>query len=449
MIPLKAIFVISVLISGLIFSPSYSFAQSNQDDNPLSSLFEAFMKLFSFDDEPSEPVIEFEDAVVVQSSSSTPVANAGGNQTVMQFEKVTLDGSSSTDPDGDTILFHWNQTEGPPVALSDDTAVNPMFNATLHGVLKFILTVVDTSNLTDTASVTISVIEKDDENSPPVANAGGNQTVMQFDKVTLDGSSSTDPDGDTILFHWNQTEGPLVALSDDTAVNPMFNATLHGVLKFILTVVDTSNETDVADVYITVQKKTDETDNGNPDNGNPDNGNPDNGNPDDDKDQNKVTICHIPPGNPENAHLITVGEPAVLAHIAHGDTLEECPDDLSGEGSDDNSKKGNQNVKENKGNSGKGNSDKDENEKSNSGKGNNDNDDEDKKDNSGKGNSGVNNSGKGNSDKDENKKSNSGKGNKNDNENKSNSKLNNNDDETKDEDNEHEDEEDDDKDEDD
>ena len=39
----------------------------------------------------------------------------------------------------------------------------------------------------------------------------------------------------------------------------------------------------------------------------------------------KVTICHIPPGNPGNAQTITVGEPAVAAHIAeHGDTIGPC-----------------------------------------------------------------------------------------------------------------------------
>jgi hypothetical protein len=38
----------------------------------------------------------------------------------------------------------------------------------------------------------------------------------------------------------------------------------------------------------------------------------------------KVTICHIPPGNPGNAHTITVGEPAVAAHVAHGDTIGPC-----------------------------------------------------------------------------------------------------------------------------
>jgi hypothetical protein len=38
-----------------------------------------------------------------------------------------------------------------------------------------------------------------------------------------------------------------------------------------------------------------------------------------------VTICHIPPGNPANAHSITVGAPAVPAHRAHGDPLGPCP----------------------------------------------------------------------------------------------------------------------------
>jgi hypothetical protein len=38
----------------------------------------------------------------------------------------------------------------------------------------------------------------------------------------------------------------------------------------------------------------------------------------------KVTICHIPPGNPDNAHTISVGAPALDAHLAHGDTEGEC-----------------------------------------------------------------------------------------------------------------------------
>jgi len=39
----------------------------------------------------------------------------------------------------------------------------------------------------------------------------------------------------------------------------------------------------------------------------------------------KVLICHVPPGNPPNAHEICVGQSAVPAHLAHGDFLGECP----------------------------------------------------------------------------------------------------------------------------
>src|SRR4051794_18513727 len=38
----------------------------------------------------------------------------------------------------------------------------------------------------------------------------------------------------------------------------------------------------------------------------------------------KTTICHIPPGNPSNAHTICVGNAAVPAHVAHGDALGSC-----------------------------------------------------------------------------------------------------------------------------
>jgi hypothetical protein len=41
--------------------------------------------------------------------------------------------------------------------------------------------------------------------------------------------------------------------------------------------------------------------------------------------QQKVCICHHPPGNPDNAHTICIGAPAVPAHLRHGDTMGECP----------------------------------------------------------------------------------------------------------------------------
>ncbi len=53
-----------------------------------------------------------------------------------------------------------------------------------------------------------------------------------------------------------------------------------------------------------------------------------------DEDGEKMTICHRPPGNPDNAHTITVGEDSWEAHENHGDTKGECPDDAGSEDGD-------------------------------------------------------------------------------------------------------------------
>jgi hypothetical protein len=56
-------------------------------------------------------------------------------------------------------------------------------------------------------------------------------------------------------------------------------------------------------------------------------------------DTKKTTICHIPPGNPANAHTLCVGNEAVPAHLAHGDSLDAClsicPPPVDGGASDD------------------------------------------------------------------------------------------------------------------
>jgi len=43
-----------------------------------------------------------------------------------------------------------------------------------------------------------------------------------------------------------------------------------------------------------------------------------------DQPDHKVVICHIPPGNPDNAFTIVVDYHAVTAHLDHGDYLGEC-----------------------------------------------------------------------------------------------------------------------------
>jgi len=40
----------------------------------------------------------------------------------------------------------------------------------------------------------------------------------------------------------------------------------------------------------------------------------------------KITLCHVPPGNPSKAHSISIASSSVSAHLAHGDYLGTCDD---------------------------------------------------------------------------------------------------------------------------
>ncbi len=71
---------------------------------------------------------------------------------------------------------------------------------------------------------------------------------------------------------------------------------------------------------------------GNDDKGNNKKGNDNQGN--DNNENVKITICHIPPGNPDNKRTLTISTSALQAHINHGDVMGSC--DESSKGTSDN-----------------------------------------------------------------------------------------------------------------
>jgi hypothetical protein len=93
-------------------------------------------------------------------------------------------------------------------------------------------------------------------NTPPMADAGPDQTSDVFvgDGVILDGSASSDPDGDALTYSWSLMvpAGSTAALSDETAVDPSFVADEPGTYTAWLTVNDGIIDSAVDDVTITV-----------------------------------------------------------------------------------------------------------------------------------------------------------------------------------------------------
>jgi hypothetical protein len=96
--------------------------------------------------------------------NAPPSAKAGGDQTVVPGSVVALDGSHSTDQDDGIASFQWTQTLGPPVKLSDPTAVSPRFIApeprSEREEIRFQLSVTDTGGLQYTDGTIVSVIKR-------------------------------------------------------------------------------------------------------------------------------------------------------------------------------------------------------------------------------------------------------------------------------------------------
>lgn len=192
--------------------------------------------------------------VHVVSVNSAPVANVGPNQTVPKTTAVTLDGSASYDPNGDPITYAWTLSSKPPgsaATFSSSTAAKPTFTADLAGTYLATLVVSD-GQLTSPSTVTVTAVD-----TPPVANAGPAQYTNVGGTVTLDGSASTDPDGDPITFSWVILSAPIgsaATLTNATTSRAGLVADLEGAYSVKLTVSDGLN-TATANVTVTVYRK--------------------------------------------------------------------------------------------------------------------------------------------------------------------------------------------------
>ena len=190
--------------------------------------------------------------VTVLQINKRPVANTGPDKSYNEGSSVSLDGSLSSDPDLDVISYKWTSLDG--IILFDPFSVAPSFIApqvSTDKSYRFKLEVNDgmLTSFPDTVKITVVNLNK-----KPVAFAGGDQTVNEGTLVQLDGSLSSDADGEPITFKWVVPAN--VILSSATVSKPTFTAPLvhrDSVLVLSLVVNDGHINSDTDKVSVTVK----------------------------------------------------------------------------------------------------------------------------------------------------------------------------------------------------
>ena len=196
--------------------------------------------------------------VVVTPENHPPVANPDSVSTLEDTAKTISPATllvNDIDMDSDPLHIDsvQNAIGGSAVWNGTNVIFTPMTN--FNGLASFTYTIGDGYFIT-TGPVTVAVTPVND---PPTANAGPNQAVKVGNIVTLNGSASSDVDGNALTYRWVLTSIPAhshATLSGGgRVVRPTFKADKVGTFIARLVVNDGTVDSAAKTVTITATKK--------------------------------------------------------------------------------------------------------------------------------------------------------------------------------------------------
>jgi hypothetical protein len=164
--------------------------------------------------------------------NNPPTSAAGADQAVRVGDEVFLDGGASFDDNTESasLMYQWSLTEAPVASNASLTGADtptPSFNADLLGTYIIELVVTDEGSLPSLPdSVEIST-----DNLAPTANAGVDIVIITATPVALDGSRSSDPDGDGLLYSWSISSAPdgsTASPAPPTSITPLLIPNVEG-----------------------------------------------------------------------------------------------------------------------------------------------------------------------------------------------------------------------------
>ncbi len=191
--------------------------------------------------------------IIAAVANAAPVANAGPDQNVRNGALVTLDGSASSDANGDALTYQWTmdaRPSGSTASLASATVAKPTFTADVAG--NYVLSLIVSDGLSKSVADSVTITSSR-ANSAPVANAGKDQNVLTRSTVTLDGSGSTDADGDMLKYDWNLTSKPAGSTASlSTNAQAVTNFTADQAGTYVATLVVNDGKVDSAPVTVAI-----------------------------------------------------------------------------------------------------------------------------------------------------------------------------------------------------
>lgn len=196
-------------------------------------------------------------AVTVSTVNSPPVSKAGPNQSVAVGATVQLNGTGSFDVDGDPLSYTWTFVSVPLASNAVSAGIgsfrSPQASFVADTTGTFILQLLVGDGKAETAS-TVTITAGAASNTPPVANAGPNQSNISVGAtVQLTGAGSTDVNGDALTYKWTLITlptGSAAQLSNANVVNPTFVADKAG--TFVAQLIVNDGKIDSAPVTVTI-----------------------------------------------------------------------------------------------------------------------------------------------------------------------------------------------------
>jgi len=177
-----------------------------------------------------------------------PRADAGRLQVVRAGGHLELDGTFSSDANGDKLALAWDQVLGPAIATW--SRGGPISLARRGaGLLAFQLTARDPAGLSGSAELPVLVLGP--SGFAPVAEAVSPVSAKVGGAATLDARASI-LGGRSAAFEWVQLEGPAVALRQAESARPSFVPSAPGHYAFQVSVVRRALRSPPArvDVYV-------------------------------------------------------------------------------------------------------------------------------------------------------------------------------------------------------